>query len=68
MQTAATTTISLTAPLGFVGAGLLIEGPGPTAALIMVAGTAITGAALTGHHPATAAPHSDAPSRNLVAR
>lgn len=49
VQTAATTTLSVTAPLGFLGAGLLLDGSGPTAALILVAATAVAGAGVAGH-------------------
>lgn len=48
VQTAAVTALSVTAPMGFVGAGLLVEGRGPTAALIMVAASALAGATVAG--------------------
>lgn len=48
VQAAAVTALSVTAPIGFLGAGLLVQGRGPTAALIMVAATAVTGAAVAG--------------------
>ena len=48
VQAAAVSALSVTAPIGFLGAGLLVQGRGPTAALIMVAATALTGAAVAG--------------------
>lgn len=63
VQTAAVTTLSIPGPLGFVGAGLLLEGRGPTPALIMVAVIAVAGAVVAGRAtPANAPPDEAAPA------